>query len=205
MLTDAQRVKFFKLARRAYSVVSPAEPFDAWRKAVMAEAGLPESVSQVDHIWGYEQLMLRFALLAYDNDQIGYWTSCDERRLRWVLKGLATDLEFIAKTGVGEDYVRGIYRQAGLLPANFDDAPAVRLHVVLQILDIHVRRLCEREGIPVRLLPTAGQPWQFRGVQAARYAAYVARATDLSRSAAGLPVGPPGAEQCAVSVVPAVA
>ncbi len=180
MLTDAQRSKFFALARRAYSVVSPSEPFDDWRRSVMAEAGMPTSTSDVDRIWGYEQLMLRFSVLAYDDAQIGYWTSCEERRLRWVLNGLASDLEFIAKTGVGEAYIQGVYRQAGLLPADFADAPAARLYVVLQIIDTHIRRLCEREDIPLRCLPTAGSPWTFRGAHAARYAEYIARAARLA-------------------------
>lgn len=35
MLTAAQRPKFFKLARAAWSTVSPGVPFDEWRKAQM--------------------------------------------------------------------------------------------------------------------------------------------------------------------------
>lgn len=187
MLTAAQRPKFFKLARAAWSTVSPGVPFDEWRKQIMVDAGYPPSTSEVDHVWGYEELMLRFAVLAYDAEQIGYFTACSERRLRWVLNGLAIDLQYLQSTGVGKEYIAGIYHQAGMLPEEFDDAPAPRLWCCLQILDTRIRRLCERDGIALRHLPTAGNPWQFRGVRAARYAAFVALSEAQARLAAGLP------------------
>jgi len=187
MLTPAQRRKFFKLARAAWSTVSPGVPFDAWRKQVMVDAGYPASTSEVDHVFGYEDLMLRFAVLAYDDEAIGYFTACSERRLRWVLSGLATDLQFLQSSGVGPEYIAGIYSQAGLMPEEFADAPVLRLWCCLQILDTRIRRLCERDGIALRLLPTAGNPWQFRGVRAARYAAFVALSEAKDRLAAGLP------------------
>ncbi len=187
MLTAAQRPKFFKLARAAWSTVSPGVPFDEWRKQIMVEAGCDPSTSKVDRVWGYEELMLRFAVLAYDAEQIGYFTACSERRLRWVLNGLAIDLQYLQSTGVGKEYIAGIYSQAGMLPDEFDDAPAPRLWCCLQILDTRIRRLCERDGIALRLLPTAGNPWQFRGVRAARYAAFVALSEAQARLAAGLP------------------
>ena len=178
MLTAAQQGKFFKLARAAYSVVSPGVPFDQWRKAEMVAAGHPDSIADVGRVWGYEELMLRFAVMAYDYSAIGYFTSCSERRLRWVLNGLATDLQHIQARGVDEAYIEGIYRQAGMLPAEFADAPAPRLWCVLQILDTRIRRLCEREGIALCTLPTAGKPWEFRGIRAALYAAFVARSAE---------------------------
>lgn len=186
-LTAAQRPKFFKLARAAYDQESPRMAFDDWRKFQMVQAGYPASTGLVDHIWGYEALMLHFATLAFDMDAVGYFTSCAERRLRWVLAGLATDLQFIEKTGVEVSYIVGIYQQAGLLPTEFADAPAPRLWCCLQILDTRIRRLCEREGIALRMLPTAGNPWCFRGVHAQRYAAFVALAEIKARVAAGLP------------------
>ena len=187
MLTSAQRPKFFKLARKAYGRESPGVPFDEWRKRTMVDAGYPPSTSEVDHVLGYEELMLRFAVLAYDDEAIGYFTACSERRLRWVLNGLATDLQYLQATGVGPEYVAGIYRQAGLLPAEFADAPANKLWLCLQILDTRIRSLCDREGIGLMLLPTAGVPWQFRGPRAARYAAFVALSAAKARLDAGLP------------------
>lgn len=187
MLTAAQRPRFFKLARAAWSTVSPGVPFDEWRKQIMVDAGYAPSTSEVDHVWGYEELMLRFAVMAYDAEQIGYFTACSERRLRWVLNGLAIDLQYLQSTGVGKEYIAGIYRQAGMLPEDFDDAPATRLWCCLQIVDTRIRRLCERDGISLMLLPTAGAPWCFRGVKAARYAAYVALAAAKARVNAGLP------------------
>lgn len=187
MLTENQRPKFFKLARKAYDRESPGVPFDDWRKQIMVDAGYPPSTSKVDHVFGYEELMLRFAVLAYDDAAIGYFTACSERRLRWVLNGLATDLQFLQASGVGPEYIAGIYGQAGMLPEEFDDAPSQRLWCCLQILDTRIRRLCERDGIALRLLPTAGNPWQFRGVRAARYAAFVSLSEAQARLAAGLP------------------
>ena len=137
-----------------------------------------------------------FAVMAYDDAAIGYFTSCSERRLRWVLNGLATDLQHIQERGVDVAYIEGIYRQAGMLPAEFADAPAPRLWRCLQILDTRIRRLCEREAIALRTLPTAGQPWEFRGIRAALYAAFVARSaeragtphTDAGRRSTDAPV-----------------
>jgi len=187
MLTDAQRVKFFKLARAAYARESPTAPFDEWRRAEMEAAGMPDSVSKVDRVWGYDGLMLHFAKLAFDIGAIGYFTSAAERRLRWVLDGLATDLQWLQKTGVDEAYIKGIYRQAGMMPADFSDAPAQRLWQVLQIMDTRIRSLCGRDGIKLMMLPTAGHPWGFRGVHAARYASFVALSANRARSVAGLP------------------
>jgi len=187
MLTNAQRVKFFKLARAAYSRESPPVPFDEWRKAEMRAAGLPESVAKVDRVMGYDGLMLHFATIAMDAGAIGYFTSAAERRLRWVLGGLASDLQWLQKTGVDEAYIKGIYRQAGMQPEDFGDAPAQRLWCVLQVMDTRIRRLCERDGIPLNALPTAGHPWGFRGASAARFAAYVATAQAKARNDIGLP------------------
>lgn len=186
-LTNAQRPKFFKMVKAAYDHESPGVPFDQWRKEQMRAAGWPDSTSQVSHVWGYEALMLHFAMLAYDVSAVGYFTACSERRLRWVLDGLATDLQYLQKSGVDESYIEGIYRQAGLLPSEFQDAPAVRLWLCLQILDTRIRRLCERDGIALLLLPTAGKPWEFRGTHAAFYATFVAMSTAKARVDAGLP------------------
>lgn len=186
-LTSAQRPKFFQLARSAWKTVSPGVPFDEWRKQIMVDAGYPPSTSEVDHVWGYEELMLRFAVLAYDAQQISYFTACSERRLRWVLNALASDLQFLQSRGVGQEYIAGIYRQAGLMPDEFADAPASRLWCCLQILDTRIRLLCERDGIALQMLPTAGAPWCFRGVSAARYAAFVALSAAKARLDADLP------------------
>lgn len=178
MLTPSQRSKFFKLARAAWLAVSPGTPFNTWRKEQMIEAGHPASIKELDHIWGYEDMMLRFAVLSYNDDAIGYWTSCIERRLRWVLKGLATDLQALQQRGVEESYIEGIYRQAKMLPEDFEDATAQQLWCVLQILDTRIRSLCTRVNVSLRDLPTAGHPWCFRGIKAKRYAALVALASD---------------------------
>jgi len=200
MLTNPQRVKFFKLARAAYARESPAVPFDEWRKAEMVAAGLPDSITKVDHVWGYDTLMLHFATIAMDAGAITYFTAAAERRLQWVLNGLAIDLQYLTRTGVGEEYIRGIYKRAGMMPEDFGDAPARQLWLVLQMLDTHIRRLCDRDGIPLRTLPTAGHPWGFHGASAARFAAYVALAEAKAREDIGQPhlplerdLGVPGA------------
>ena len=126
-------------------------------------------------------------MLAYDNSAIGYFTSCAERRLRWVLDGLATDLQYLEKTSVGLEYVEGTYRRAGMMPTEFADAPAPRLWCCLQIIDTRIRKVCQREDIGLHPLPTAGTPWCFRGRGAVRYAAFVALSTSRARSDAGLP------------------
>jgi hypothetical protein len=174
MLTDLQRVAFFRLARAAYARVSPGIPFDAWRKDEMRSARLPDSVALVDHVEGYDRLMLHFAVLALDFALIERFTAAAERRLRWVLDGLCRDLEFLQSSAVDHEYVEGIYRQAGMQPREFADAPAPRLWEVVQILDTHIRRLADRNDIPRHALPTAGEPWHFRGKRAALFAAVLA-------------------------------
>jgi len=72
------------------------------------------------------------------------------------------------------DHVEGIYRQAGMKPREFADAPAPRLWEMVQILDTHIRRLADRNVIPRHALPTAGEPWHFRGKRAAFLAAVLA-------------------------------
>jgi hypothetical protein len=168
----------------------------------MTSAGLPDSVTKIDRIWGYDSLMLHFATLAMDTGAVVYFTSAAERRLRWVLNGLATDLQYLQKTGVEEGYIKGIYRQAGMLPEDFADAPEPRLWCVLQIRDTRIRSLCDRDGIQLRLLPTAGAPWCFRGVNSAHYAAYVALADTLAHEDAGLPPVSTEAASRAVSSEP---
>ena len=187
MLTAPQRVKFFKLARAAYARESPPVPFDEWRKDEMKSAGCEDSVSRVNHVWEYDSLMLHFATIAMDAGAMGYFTAATERRLRWVLNGLATDLQWLQKTGVDEAYILGIYRQAGMLPEDFADAPAQQLWRVLQILDTRIRRLCERDGIKLHLLPTGAPPYSFRGKTATAYARLVALADKRERIDAGVP------------------
>jgi hypothetical protein len=202
MLTAPQRVKFFKLARAAYSRESPGIPFDDWRKQEMRAAKLPDSVFKVDRVWGYDNLMLHFATIAMDASAVGYFTAAAERRLRWVLKGLATDLQYLQKTGVDESYIKGIYRQAGMLPSDFDDAPAQQLWLVLQMLDTHIRRLCKRDDIPLEMLPTSWHPYGFRGQSAALFSAYVAHADSVARNDIGLPPLPTERDLSAPVAIP---
>ena len=173
MLTPSQRIAFFVLARSAHLSEAPQEPFDEWRKAEMKNAGQPPSVKDVDPVLGYESIMLHFAVLANDLGAIGYWTSCRERRLRWVLSGMEKDLEYLRQSPVDNAYVFGIYRRADMMPKDFTDATAESLSLLVAMLDTHIRRTAKKSGIPLSALPTAGRPWHFRGKDAAAFADYI--------------------------------
>lgn len=175
MLTAAQRVKFFKLARAAHANAAPREPFDAWRHREMEKACGSGSVFEVDRTWGYDALMGHFAVLACDYAACAYFADAAERRVRWVLAGFTRDLEWLQMTGVEESYIEAIYHQAGMAPKDFKDATCRDLMLLIPMLDTRIRKLAAECGHDLAALPTAGAPWRFRGPRAATLRAYLDR------------------------------
>lgn len=173
MLTPAQRSKFFRLARAAHIAAAPGAPFNAWRHAEMMKACGEDSVFTIDPVWGYDALMGHFAVLACDYSACAYFADAAERRVRWVLDGMVKDLEFLQMRGVAESYCEAIYRQANMLPRDFGDATLRDLLTLIPMLDTHIRKLAGDFGFDLQDLPTAGFPWKFRGISAARFRAFV--------------------------------
>jgi len=173
-LTDKQRVAFFKLARRAYSVQQPDQPFDLWRKYEMREAGLKDSIKKVSKIIGYDTLMLHFAILAQDIDLVNYYQANEARLLLHIIDGLTKDLNWIANrisNGIATcEYSRDV-----------SHLPPVKIRSIMQEMGDMVLELCADHDINHGLLPTASSPYNFRGKRAAAFAEYLNRKTGTKK------------------------
>lgn len=175
MLTAAQRVKFFKLARAAWANVKPDQAFDVWRKDEMQSACGSSSVFECGHTWEYDALMRHFAVLACDYSAAAYFADAEERRVRWILDGMIKDLEYLQMTGVPETYIQSIYDRAGMQPKDFGDATLRDLLLLIPMLDTRIRNLASEAGYALGVLPTAGAPWYFRGQRAGMLRTYLDR------------------------------
>lgn len=162
MLTPAQRSKFFPLMHAAWeeyrgenALPDNVEQMDAWYRDEMAsacqEAGLPvaRSIKDLDHIAGYDAVMLRFAMIAQDDRAMAYFATAVERRCRKIISDLLealTDLEQKPHTWA---YARGICKHMNL-PLRLEECPADMLYKVIRALDTHRRRILasRREYMP---------------------------------------------------------
>ena len=173
MLTNIQRAKYFKLAMSAYRNVGPSIPFDDWRRDQHVALKLPPSTKQLDHVWGYESIMLRFAILADDAGQMAYFGDCAKRRLEWIFGGFARDLDYLQRRTVATSeaaYLQGMMDQSKL-----DGSDAESMRKLCAMVDSRIRALAKAAGVALAELPTAGRPWCFRGAKAASFAAFLDR------------------------------
>jgi len=166
-LTDKQRVAFFNLARRAYSVQQPDIEFDAWRKLQMTEAGLKDSIKMVSKVIGFDTLMRHFAELAYDMELAAHYQGNEKRLLDRIISGLIEDKSYILqKIGDPKD-VKVLYRT--------NDINNIR--TTMQKLGCEVSELCRKHDINTGCLPTASAPYYFRGKRAAAFAELLTQQT----------------------------
>lgn len=117
-----------------------------WRHHLIYKAtdGKTDSIKKVRNA-DYEALMLALSIEADLESEIGYWTSCIERRYRHLIQQILRECAKLdGSIKYNWDYVRSTYKQSGLLPASMDDAPADTLRKVFQMLDSHRRRLDRR-------------------------------------------------------------
>jgi len=166
MISDRQRIAFFKMVGAAWTVSGFGVDREAWRRKEMVEAVGIDSFRLVKFQETYEELMLHFARLAQDMRSVSYYAEATERRLRFVMRAVEADLEFLRGHGHGDAYMVGIYRQAGFDGWRaIDDIPAEHLRLVVQIADSYVRKLRAGAGLKPRDLPSAGAPWHIRGLR----------------------------------------
>ncbi len=157
--TEAQNQAFEELVLSAWAKHgdAPEKTFRAWLKAECAEAGLfswSAGVAKRGRTETFDSVMSHFAILA-DNT---YWLNRTavqaEIRLRYGIRQKLRDMDELTGEEHHWSYVRSIWSQSELLPADILDAPASLLHKVMCMLDTHVRRLADRLGQDFRLLPS---------------------------------------------------
>lgn len=171
MLTERQRVVFFKLARSAYSSAAPGVAFDVWRAETMRSHGFHVSTKEMDHVWEFEEAALVLAEMAGDVGQMTWYMEATKRRLMWIFNGLAKDFEYLKEHAVGVEYASGIVDNARITLGGYVDAETMRRTIGL--VDSAVRKMAKAQGVPLSHLPTAGRPWCFRGARAAAYAKFL--------------------------------
>jgi len=103
----------------------------------------------------FDNIMADLAITAGDDYWIKRTASQSEIRLRYQLNRYLVDLNHIDPTNTYTwAYVRGMYKQSASLPIDINDCPAQTLWKLVAMLDTHIRRLCDKQGIRPKELPT---------------------------------------------------
>jgi hypothetical protein len=114
---------------------------EAWRRELLFQHAGVTSTKALNQDT-FESVMLALASEADDTKQIGYWTSCIERRYRHLIKESLQECSRLNPDTVYDwFYVRDVYAQSQQLPVSIFEAPAPTLKKVFQMLDTHRRRL----------------------------------------------------------------
>lgn len=155
-ITDKQRVRFFRLFRKAWLAycagtggqANSLSAADKFRHETIAEAlGDPakNSLTKVHRVDDFDAVMLALAIVANDDGEIAYWSTAVERRWRHAIRTKLVELSNAAGHLFDWRYARGIMDHMRLAE-NFDDVPASQLRAVFQALDTHLRRVKRRAG-----------------------------------------------------------
>jgi hypothetical protein len=96
----------------------------------------PANVKQVD------ELFQAFAQISGDEQEIDYWSRCEERRMLYLIRKSLERISELEHFTADWKYVRAMWAHMNL-PLTPDEAPAEILHTLFQALDTHVRRLEE--------------------------------------------------------------
>lgn len=155
--TDRQNEWFRRIAERAWRRccerhTADGVDFPTWLDRELALCGI-EQRNAPDRVKTFDRVLSHFAILAGDERAIDKASRADEDRMRWQIRQFMSDLEWLEQKPVTWEYVSAIYTQARLLPA-LDEAPALVLWKVLQMLDTHIRRLCRDRMIEPSELPS---------------------------------------------------
>lgn len=156
--SDSQNAWFRRAAQDAWNVaistgsIEEGQTFREWIACILEEHGIKDH-STHSHMGSFDNVMAALGVISGDERLIDHFCQASERRMRWQIRRFMSDLSFLEKRPVGWDYVSAIWAQAELLPT-LDDAPAVTLKKVLQMLDTHIRRLCANVWIRPKDLPS---------------------------------------------------
>ena len=162
--SEGQIARFHELARSAWqaAVIDGTHlQFIPWTEAVLKR----HKRQIIDDAWympnkklSFDTIMADLAITANDSYWINRTAEQGEIRLRYQLRRYLVDLDHLTKTTHTWEYVRGIYKQAQILPNKVEDCPADILWKVLAMLDTHIRRLCFDLDIRPMELPTRAHP-----------------------------------------------
>jgi hypothetical protein len=152
-VTFLQIVLFQRLAKRAWQkcampmgfAVGSEKDAAEWRRNERLAATGKSDIHQVEKVGEFEALMLHFAQIVGDDQEIAYWSAPVERRYRHLIREKLVALTRATGTLHDWKYARGIMN-AMHLAENFDDVPATQLLPVFQALDTHLRRVLRRAG-----------------------------------------------------------
>jgi len=156
--SDAQNVWFARAAQDAWNVsisngsIEDGTNHRAWVGAILAEHGIRDH-SAHGHKQSFDAVMASLGVISGDERLIDHFCQASERRMRWQIARFMSDLSHLENRPVGWDYVSAIWAQSELLPS-LEEAPSATLQKVLQMLDSHIRRLCQKAGIRPKDLPS---------------------------------------------------
>jgi len=164
--SDAQIAKFQELSKSAYqsAQTSGSVPdFRSWLVSICQRNNYKPAVSGAlyfpDCKDSFDAVMADLAVIANDEYWINRTAAAAETRMRWQIARFLLDLDYLDKRFIHTwDYVRGIYKQSDMLPADIEDCPAQTLWHVLQMLDTHIRRICKDFDVRPMELPTRAHP-----------------------------------------------
>jgi hypothetical protein len=151
--TDAQNARFVSLAKDAWdkscSRGDSVRDFETWLDAELAQCGILHRAA-TGRKESFDHVMAHLAIIAGDAYWIDKTSRASEDRMRWQIHRILREISEVSGTTVGWEYVRGIYTQADLLPADMADAPVGTLWKVFQMLDTHLRRLRKDSASPLQ-------------------------------------------------------
>lgn len=158
--SPAQNARFADLATKAFHA-SRQTDFRAWLGSLLDQSSIwrvgPDRVAP-DRRESFDDVMSALAIIARDEYWIERTSHASEIRMRWQIGRFLDDMDYLTKTTHTWDYIRAIWKQAEMLPADISEAPAQILWKILQMLDTHIRRLCADYGISPAHLPSRDQP-----------------------------------------------
>lgn len=150
-LSPRQQGVFRPMVNAAWSVASShrvALSKRAWYEAELQKVINASSTTNVTIAADdFTRLMSHFATLANDTAWIARLATEDERRVRWVIRGLLRDLSTLEGREVTFAYAAATYSRMNRGVLTLDTAPADFLRPVLQALDSRVRRLLREKGL----------------------------------------------------------
>jgi hypothetical protein len=165
--SQSQTEWFTKEAHRSFEmgrsngIIQDDIEFNQWASDILESYGVMAHHAP-DRRESFDRVMAELATISGDDHLIDHFSKATEIRVRWGITQYMSDLEWLMKTPMTWDYVRSIWKQADLLPS-LEEAPAVTLIKVLQMLDTHIRRHCKEREIRPKCLPNRCDPIRCKG------------------------------------------